>query len=103
MARVHVVPDTAGWAALERHVAERTTVPVTEAVAGDMRLYVPVLTGDLRSTIHTQYLDSGLIGRVWFGAVDREIDYHLYQEYGTSVMVAQPYARPALYKTRVVP
>lgn len=102
MARVRVVPHNAGHVSLERHVHDTVTRPVTEAVAGDMRRYVPVLSGALRSTIHTEYLSAAREGRVWFGDVDAGVDYHLYQEYGTSRMDAQPYARPALYRTRVV-
>lgn len=101
MARVRTVPYEPGLAALERHVQDTVVQPVTEAVADDMRRYVPVLTGALRGTIRTEY-PGKLEGRVWFGDVDAEVDYHLYQEYGTSRMAAQPYARPALYKTRAV-
>lgn len=100
MARVRVVPDPDGMDALQRAVSERVVRPVTEAVADDMRRYVPVLTGALRGTIRTEYLPNGLEGRVWVGDVDAGIDYHLHQEYGTSQMTAQPYARPAVYQTR---
>lgn len=71
---------------------------LAEEVARDARLYVPVLTGMLRSTIRTEPIPHG--GRVWAGNVMEGIDYHLYQEYGTSVMPAQPYLRPAAYKWR---
>ena len=97
--RVRVVSSEAGHQELRRHVHANAVRPVTEAVAGDMRRYVPVLTGDLRGTIHTEY-PTDLEGRVWFGDVDAGIDYHLHQEYGTEHMAAQPYARPALFKSR---
>lgn len=98
--RVRVVPYGPGLDALERHVRDAVVQPVAKAVAEDMRRYVPVLTGDLRRTIRVEIL--GLEARVWFGDVSSGVDYHLYQEYGTSKMAAQPYARPALFTTRAV-
>lgn len=97
--RVRVVQDEGGMDALERHVHAEVVRPVTEAVAGDMRRYVPILTSALHDSIRTEY-PSEEEGRVYFGDVAGGVDYHLYQEYGTSIMEAQPYARPALYKTR---
>ena len=101
MARVRVVFDPSGMIRLERAVSDRVTRPVTTAVADDMRRYVPVLTGALRSTIRVQY-PSDTEGQVWVGNVSLGVDYHLYQEYGTRYMAAQPYARPALFKRRVI-
>jgi hypothetical protein len=98
MAQVRL--DANGMAQLSRVVDARLVHPITDAVADDMRRLVPVLSGDLRSTIRAEHLDGS--GRVHFGAVDRGIDYHLYVEYGTSRMSAQPYARPSLYRARVV-
>jgi hypothetical protein len=98
MARTRVVMYAPGMVRLSRVVDERLVHPVTDAVAEDMRRYVPVLTGDLLSTIEAEHGDG--YGRVTFGDLSRGIDYHLYQEFGTSKMQAQPYARPALYKTR---
>ncbi|HET9234927.1 MAG TPA: HK97 gp10 family phage protein [Candidatus Eisenbacteria bacterium] len=98
MARVRL--DAAGMVRLSRVVDERLVHPVTDAVAQDMRRYVPVLTGNLRSTIRVEHGEG--YGRVYFGSVDRGIDYHLYVEFGTSRMAAQPFARPALYQARVV-
>lgn len=89
-----------GLVRLHRIVDEKLVHPVTDAVAEDARRYVPVLSGDLLSTIHAEHLDGE--GRVHCGDVGRGIDYHLYQEFGTSIMAAQPYMRPALYKTRSV-
>lgn len=98
MSRVRVVLSAAGMAALSRAVSERVVRPVTDQVAQDMRRYVPVLSGDLQGTVRTEV--DGLEGRVHFGDVAGGVDYHLYQEYGTSRMSAQPYARPALFKRR---
>lgn len=98
MGRTHVVMDEGGFVRLSRLVDERLVHPITDAVADDMRRYVPVLTGALRGTITPHHLKGE--GRVTFGNVAEGIDYHLYQEYGTSIMDAQPYARPALYQRR---
>lgn len=97
--RVRVVPDGAGHAALSRAVNVQVVRPVTEAVAEDMRRYVPILSGDLHDSIRTEY-PADTEGQVHFGDTDEGVDYHLYQEYGTSRMRAQPYARPALFKSR---
>lgn len=100
MARTRVVLNAAGLDRLAREVDEKMVHPITDAVADDMRRYVPVLSGDLRGTIEEEHLDGE--GRVYFGDPDAGVDYHLYQEFGTSRMAAQPYARPALYKRRSV-
>lgn len=100
MATVRVVMDSSGMAKLAAIVDARLVHPVTDAVAEDMRQYVPVLSGDLRDTIEAEHLEGE--GRVNFGDVDAGVDYHLYQEFGTSRMAAQPYARPALFKERSV-
>jgi hypothetical protein len=92
--------DAAGMVRLSRVVDARLVHPVTDAVADDMRRYVPVLSGDLRSTIRVEHGHG--FGRVFFGDVGRGIDYHLYVEFGTSRMAAQPFARPALYQSRSV-
>lgn len=92
--------DANGMVRLARVVDARLVHPVTDAIADDMRRYVPVLSGDLRSTIRPEHFDGR--GRVWFGDVAGDVDYHLYVEFGTSRMAAQPFARPALYQTRVV-
>lgn len=98
MARVTL--SASGLGDLSRVVDERVVHPVTDAVADDMRRMVPVLSGDLLGTIREEHGDG--FGRVHFGDVDEGVDYHLYQEFGTTVMAAQPYARPALYRTRSV-
>lgn len=98
MARVTL--SAAGMGELSRVVDERLVHPITDAVAEDMRRMVPVLSGDLLATIEAEHLPGA--GRVNFGDVDGGVDYHLYQEFGTSRMAAQPYARPALYRRRSV-
>jgi hypothetical protein len=83
-------------AAVDREVERQVVLPIAE----DMRTLVPVLSGDLLSTIRVADLVAPGEHRIWFGDVARGIDYHLYQEYGTSKMEAQPYARPAVYRVR---
>lgn len=100
MARVKVVMDASGLDALERSMDARLVHPVTDMVAADARRYVPVLSGALLSTIHAEHLSGE--GRVHCGNVAAGIDYHIWQEFGTSKMAAQPYMRPALYKRRSV-
>lgn len=99
-ARTKVVLYAPGLVQLDRVVDADLVHPITDAVAEDMRRYVPVLTGALQGTIKEEHLEGS--GRVNFGDVEAGVDYHLYQEYGTSIMVAQPYARPALYKRRSI-
>lgn len=98
MAQIRI--SASGMGELSRIVDERLVHPITDAVADDMRRMVPVLTGDLLGTIRTEH-GTG-VGRVHFGDVGAGVDYHLYQEFGTSRMAAQPYARPALYRRRSV-
>ena len=81
-----------------RIAAVRGTLQLTEDMAGDMRRYAPVDQGDLVASIR---VDPGsAVHRIWIGDVAGGVDYHLYQEFGTSVMAAQPYIRPAVYQRR---
>lgn len=89
-------PDPDGLAALRVEADAHTVVPLTNAIAADARRFVPVLTGDLRSSIRTEV--DGSTGYVIAG--DEDVDYAAYQEFGTTKMVAQPYLRPAAYMAR---
>lgn len=100
MPKTRVVISAPGMVRLRREVDAKVLRPVTDAIADDAQRYVPVLSGELLSTIHAEHLAGE--GRVHCGDIGRGIDYHLYQEFGTSKMQAQPYMRPALYKTRSV-
>lgn len=80
--------------------ANRYRDQLTLAIAEDMARLVPVLSGDLRDTIRTEF--GPAVARIWVGDVAAGVDYHLYQEYGTSKMAAQPYIRPAVYMWRGV-
>lgn len=88
-----------GVIALQEHVDHKIVRPLTEMIAADMRRYVPVDTGDLLETIRTEFPEHGH-GLIWFGDIAEGVDYHLYVEYGTSRMAAEPYARPAAYQKR---
>lgn len=81
-----------------RIAAVRGTLQLAEDMADDMRRYAPVDQGDLVASIR---VDPGsVVHRIWIGDVAGGVDYHLYQEFGTSVMAAQPYIRPAVYQRR---
>jgi hypothetical protein len=99
MGKTRVVMSPQGRVELAVLVEAKAVRPLTQAVAMDMHRMVPVLSGDLQDTISVDF-PAPLVGRVWFGDVDTGVDYHLYVEYGTSLMDAQPFARPALYKIR---
>lgn len=77
---------------------------LTEDMADDMRRMVPVLSGALHDTIRTDPQPDA--ARIWVGDIHGVhgqgvvVDYHLYQEYGTSRMGAQPFIRPAVYMRR---
>jgi hypothetical protein len=97
---VRVVLYEPGVILLQGRVDERVKERVLEPMAEDMRTYVPILTGDLLGTIRTDpYVGKGR-HRIWIGDTAAGIDYHLYVEYGTSKMDAQPYIRPAVYRVR---
>lgn len=90
-------PDPSGLAQI-RVEAEATTVPrLTDAIYDDSQRFVPVLSGDLRASGHTEH--HGGTGFVIYGD-DESVDYATYQEVGTSKMAAQPYLRPAAYMAR---
>ena len=93
-----VILDQGGLAEI-RAAANRYRDQLAVAIAGDMRRYVPVLTGDLRDSIRED-LGGPAVARVWAGDVAAGVDYHLFQEFGTSVTSAQPYMRPAAYQYR---
>lgn len=92
-------PDSAGLAALSVHAKRESVRPLTEAIFDDSQTMVPVLTGDLMASGHTEYEDEGTVGRVVYGEglPDKRA---VYQELGTSKMDAQPYLRPAAYRVR---
>lgn len=64
-----------------------------EEVAADAKAACPVRTGKLRESI-----DSRVDGES--AVVFSDVPYAAYVEEGTRHMAAEPYFRPALYKTR---
>lgn len=73
-------------------VAERQGA---QDVRTDMRALAPVDSGHLRDSIRVEEGAGGL----QVGPGD-EVDYAMFVEYGTSRMVAQPYAGPAANRAR---
>ena len=56
---------------------------------------VAVDTGHLRRSITTEFSDGGLTGRVY-----TNVEYSIYQEYGTRFQSGTPFMRPSLYEQR---
>lgn len=75
-----------------------------ELTADDMKAIVPVLTGDLRSTIRVdpatdesvEIHAGGMVGT----ATGHFVDYPVYVELGTRYMSAEPFMKPSLYRER---
>jgi hypothetical protein len=97
---VRVVIHEPGVIEVQTAVDREVDAHVVEPILDDMERMVPVLSGDLKDTIRKDPINQNGLHRIWFGDVAAGVDYHLYQEYGTSIMDAQPYARPAVYRTR---
>lgn len=72
----------------DKYVAE----VVLPKVAERAKRIVPVDTGELHDSIHTEVSDEGMF-------VVADADHASHVELGTSKMAAQPYLRPALYTT----
>lgn len=81
-----------------QEAADRYAGELAEDMADDMRRLAPVLSGALKTTIRVEH--GSPVTRIWIGDVAAGIDYHLYQEFGTSRMAAQPFIRPAVYRKR---
>lgn len=66
-------------------------------VEGDAKRICPVDTGRLRASIAHEVEKSGdeVVGRV-----GTNVEYGVYQEYGTSTQSGTPYLRPALEKNK---
>ena len=93
MARTRVRIDLAGFARLEA-ATDELVKRLTEDVESDAERFVPIDTGELHQSLHTEY-PRPLVGQVWVGT-----DHWIYPEYGTRYMKAEPYMRPALYRYR---
>lgn len=92
-------PDRSGLMAVRLEAERESVRPLTEAILSDSQRYVPVLSGELLASGHTEYADGGTTGLVVYGdgLPDKRA---IYQELGTSRMDAQPYLRPAAYQAR---
>lgn len=64
------------------------------AVEGEAKNAAPVLTGNLRRSIHVTPVDTS------HALVGTDVEYAPYQEYGTRHMAAQPYLTPAVEHAR---
>ena len=93
MARTRVRIVLAGFARLEA-ATDELVKRLTEDVESDAERFVPIDTGELHQSLHTEY-PRPLVGQVWVGT-----DHWIYPEYGTRYMKAEPYMRPALYRYR---
>lgn len=62
----------------------------------DAKLFAPVDTGRLRSAIHSE-VDANGLG----GSVEVDVDYAVYQEFGTTRIPAHPFLAPAFEKNRL--
>ena len=63
-------------------------------IEADAKALAPVDTGALRNSISTSIEGDGRFGAM-AAEIGPTVDYGIYQEYGTSVMAAQPYMGPA--------
>lgn len=63
-------------------------------IEADARALAPVDTGALRGSISTSFAGDGRSGSMT-AEIGPTVDYGIWQEYGTSVMAAQPYMTPA--------
>ncbi len=88
--------------------AGQLLIRVADAIADDARRFVPVDTGRLREGIergnvegHGDHLSIKVYSRRPDPDPDREA-VPVYVELGTRHMAAQPYMKPALFRTRVL-
>lgn len=82
--------DPGAWAQIHQ-LAEQARKNVLGDIAADARRFVPVDTGELRSSIRVDDTTAEVVA---------DAEHAGYVELGTSRMAAQPYLRPALYKRR---
>lgn len=122
-----IVMDEGGMAQLEARVGHLVG-RVLDDVEDDATHMCPVDTGALVSTIHKDHDGRALHGKVWTGDIGRGIDYWASVEYGSRPHIirshgnyplrnretgqvfgrvvhhpgtpAQPYMRPAVYRSR---
>jgi HK97 gp10 family phage protein len=84
--------------ALVPKVREGTRLAVAQTallIETDAKLFAPVDTGRLRSSIHAEIAPNGLSATVSDG-----VDYGIHLEFGTRFQRAQPFLYPAYEKNR---
>lgn len=72
-------------------VSRAAVKSTADNIAQTARRYAPVLTGELRDSIHSESIATGKEAEVQVDA-----DYGGYVEFGTYKMVAQPFLGPAI-------
>jgi hypothetical protein len=90
-----IVMDSGGMAAVKLKITQHTQA-LTDAIYFDIRDATPVDTGELVASERPSY-PAWNRGRIKIGT-----DHWAYVEYGTRRMAAQPYIRPAVFRTRWV-
>lgn len=89
------IPEPSGFDSMMRAngVVGRFLKDRTEEMLQYAKGFAPVDTGDLQRSLTTQY--GKWEGGIW-GEVYTDVEYALYQEYGTVNHEATPFLRPAL-------
>jgi hypothetical protein len=95
MARDRVVMDDDGMARVRLRITQHTQA-ITDDMFYDIRAATPVDTGDLLASERVSY-PAWNRGRIKIGT-----DHWIYPEFGTRFMAAEPYIRPAVFRSRWV-
>lgn len=90
MSRTRVKLDADAAAKLQDLGDEYVASVVLPKVEAHAKRIVPVDSGELHDSIHTEVSEEGMF-------VVADADHASHVELGTSKMAAQPYLRPALY------
>lgn len=88
-----------GWVDGTKEQAAAVVAEYAEKIWKTAREEVPVDTGNLRSTIEIRLMESVLQG-IQAKVGTNKTSYAIHVEYGTQMMEAQPYLRPAFRKHR---
>lgn len=79
---------------VDKEKLEKLVREAAMAVEGDAKRFAPVDTGRLRNSIH--YAKSGDLEYM----VGTDVEYGIYQEFGTRYQSGTPFLRPAVEKNR---
>jgi HK97 gp10 family phage protein len=91
MARL--VSNLSKIAAQARHLAAEALKETGEDIADLTKQLAPVKTGRLRDSYRVEVVDESTV------RVGSDVDYSVYQEYGTVNMAAQPHLTPAFMQS----